>query len=168
MTPAQMIAAQKAAIAKLSALDGVWRGTGSMIDHPGQTPWHMTDTVRVGSALDGTVKLIELKDYLADGTVGFHALNTISYDPQKRVYVMTARGGGRSGNFSFRLTQDGYVWVIGSEARGLRYTGTIKGDTWNELGQTVAPGHDPVQMSQFTVRRIGSTDWPDGGAVPPR
>ena len=57
MSSAQMIAAEQAAIAKLGLLDGVWRGTGSMIDRPGETPRDMLDTLRVGSFLDGTVKV---------------------------------------------------------------------------------------------------------------
>jgi len=100
--------------------------------------------------------------------VGFHALNTIAYDPQKAVYVMSARGGGRSGNFSFRLTPDGYIWIIGTEERGLVYTGKVNDQNWSELGQGVGPGRPPVQMSEFTVHRIGNTDWPDAGAVPAR
>lgn len=160
-----MIAAEQAAIAKLGLLDGEWRGGGSMIDTPGQTPREMIDTLRVGSFLDGTVKVIEIRDYLPDGAIGFHAFNTISYDPAKSQYVMTARGGGRGGNFSFELTPTGYIWTIGSAQRGLRYRGTIKGDTWSELGESVAPGQAPIQMSQWNVHRVGPTHWPEEGAL---
>jgi hypothetical protein len=165
LTPTQMISAQQAAMAKLSGLDGMWRGTGSMIDRPGETPRHMTQSLRVGPFLDGTVKVIEVRGYLADGSLGFHAFNTISFDAQKGEYVITARAGGRSGNFSFRPTADGYVWIIGSTNRGLQYTGTLKDGNWTEVGEGIAPEHVVVHMSDWNVRKIGNTDWPEAGAV---
>ncbi|MBB6096498.1 hypothetical protein HNQ60_005420 [Povalibacter uvarum] len=168
MTPAQMIAAQRSAMAKLSSLDGVWRGSGWMIDQPGETPRQMTMTYRVGPALDRTIRIIEIRGYLADGSFGFHAFNTISFDAQKNAYVMNARAAGRSGAFDFELATEGYVWRIGGADAGLHYAGSIKDQVWKESGRAIAPGRDPVAMSEFTLRRVGDTDWPDAGAIGPK
>lgn len=164
-TPAQMVAQQQSAIARLPRMDGVWRGTGWMVDRPEDKPRQMTMTYRVGPFLDRTVKVIEIRGYLADGSLGFHAFNMVSFDSDKRAYVMNARAAGRSGAFDFELSPEGYVWRIGSGDSGLRYTGTIKDGVWKETGQSLAPGRTPVAMSEFTLRRVADTDWPEAGAV---
>jgi hypothetical protein len=168
MAPPQMVAAQQAAMERIGDLDGVWRGAGSMIDQPGETPRQMTMTLRVGPALDGALKVIDTRGYLAAGGLGFQNFNVISFDAQKGAYTMTARAAGRGGDFSFEPTADGYVWRIGSAAAGLRYTGVIKNGVWTEVGESIAPGREPVRMSEMTVRRVSDTTWPDGGAVGPR
>jgi hypothetical protein len=167
-TPAAMVAVQQSAMARLKPLDGLWRGTGEMIDRPGETPRHMAYTLRVGPFLDGTVKLIEIRGILADGSLGFHAFNTVYFDAGKGEYRISARAGGRSGDFAFRATGDGYVWEIGPTGNGLRYTAHMRDGVWTETGEALAPGREAVQLSSNEVRRIGSTDWPEAGAVPAR
>jgi hypothetical protein len=139
-----------------------------MIDQPGETPRRMTMTARVGPFLDDAVKVVETRGYLADGRAGFHAFNVVSFDAQKGEYAMTARAAGRGGVFSFRPIADGYVWQIGSGDSGLRYTATVKAGVWTEVGESLAPGRAPVRMSEMSLRRVGATDWPEAGAVPPR
>lgn len=168
-TPAQMVAAQQAAIAKIAYLDGIWRGSGWMIDRPGETPRQMTMTYRVGPFLDGTVRIIEIRGYLADGKLGFHAFNTVSFDSQTGQYVMNARAAGRSGAFSFQAAGErNYAWQIGSLTAGLHYTGKVENGVWTEIGRAISPGAEPVIMSDYTLRRVGDTDWPEAGALGPR
>ena len=167
-TPAQMVSSQQVAIGKLAALDGVWRGTGWIMDQPGDAPRQLTQTLRAGAFLDGTLRLLEIRGYQADGSIGFHAFNTISFDTQKGSYVMTARAGGRSGNFTFQATANGYTWNIGDGASGLKYTATIKDGVWTETGEALAAGRTPIKLSEWTMRRVGSTDWPEGGALAPK
>jgi hypothetical protein len=168
MTPPQMVAAQQAAMARINALDGVWRGAGWMIDAPGETPRRMTITERVGPFLDGAVKVIETRGYLAAGGLGFHAFNTVSFDAQKGQYAMTARAAGRGGDFAFEPTADGYTWRIGPEGRGLRYVGVLKDGTWTEYSESLSPDRAPIRMSEMTLRRVGDSSWPEAGAIPPR
>jgi hypothetical protein len=164
-TSAQMIERQQSAMMKLGALDGLWRGTGWIKDRPADAPRQLTQTLRAGSLLDGTLKLLEIRGYQADGAIGFHAFNTISFDSQKNSYVIIARAGGRSGNFSFEVTADGYIWYIGDGKQGLRYTATVKDDSWTEVGESLTPGSAPVRVSEWTLRRVGKTEWPEGGAL---
>jgi len=166
--PAAMVAAQQQAMQRMAALDGVWRGEAWMVDNPGEARRVMTQTLRVGPFLDGAVKLMETRGYLADGTLGFHAFNTLGFDAEKNTYVMDARAAGRAGLFSFRPTPDGYVWEIGGGGRGLRYTGVVKGGVWTEVGESLSPDRAPITVSSMTLRRVGDTDWPEAGAIPPR
>jgi hypothetical protein len=167
-TPAEAMRTQAEAMAKLAALDGVWRGDAWMINSPGETPIKMVETIRVGPALDGALRVIEIRGYLPDGKVGFHAFNTVSFDVQKGAYVMNARAQGRSGLFFFEPTPDGYRWRIGGPDAGLHYTATVKDGVWTERGESVAPGKPAVAMSEMKVRRVGTTPWPDGYAPGPK
>jgi hypothetical protein len=167
-TPAQMIAAQQAAMARLANMDGAWQGTGWMADRPGEPPRRMTMMYRVGLVLDRTTRVIEIRGYLADGSLGFHAFNTLGFDADSARYTMNARAGGRSGAFEFEPTPNGFVWRIGSKDAGLHYTASFANGEWKEVGQSVTPGRKTETVSEFTVRRLGDTDWPDGGAPSPR
>jgi len=167
--PVQWVAAQKAALAKLAYLDGEWRGTGWMIDAPGETPRHMTMTYRVGPFLDGTIRIIDIRGYLADGSYGFHAMNFISFDAQKKQYVMNARAAGRSGLFSFQVTgAQTYAWQIGSPTAGLHYESVIDNGEWIQIGRRIAPDAESLTMSDYRLRRVGPTDWPEAGALGPK
>jgi hypothetical protein len=167
-TPAQMVAAQQAAMAKFANMDGTWQGTGWMVDGPGDTPRRMTMLYRVGLVLDRTTRVIEIRGLLPDGSLGFHAFNTLGFDPDSARYTMNARAGGRSGAFEFELAPGGFVWRIGTKESGLHYTATFANGEWKETGRAVAAGGKAETVSEFTVTRTGDTDWPDGGAPAPR
>jgi hypothetical protein len=167
-TPAQWVAAQQAAMIPLAYMDGVWRGTGWMIDAPGETPRHMTMTYRIGPFLEGAVKVIEIRGYLADGSYGFHAFNMVSFDAQKGEYVMNARAAGRSGIFAFQLAgARKYTWQIGNPTTGLHYEGALENGEWIQIGRRIAPGAEPIIMSDYRLRRVADTDWPEAGAIGP-
>jgi len=168
MLPAERVAAQQEAMAKLSWMDGIWRGSGSMIDNPGETPRQMRETLRIGSFLDGTVKIVEIRGYLSDGKLGFHALNMISFNALTKQFEMTARAGGLSGVFPFRLADSGtgYLWSLGS-GDGIHYTGTLKDGVWHELGESGGKSRPTTWMSEMTVRRVSATEWPEAGAILP-
>jgi hypothetical protein len=164
--PAEMIAAQQMAIARLAGFNGEWRGEGWKSAEGGR----VTETVtqRVGSFLDGATQVIETRSYFPDGAITFHAFNNVAFDAGKAEYVMQARAGGRFGNFPFRATADGYVWELGFDGHGLRYTGTLKNGVWTEKTEQLAPDRPPETIAEFNVRRVGDTDWPEHGAMKPR
>lgn len=85
--PASLMAARKEAMNAFSAMDGVWRGPAWMI-LPTGAKVSMTQTERIGSFLDGTVKVVEGRGYFENGDVGFNALGIISYDPATKSYAM--------------------------------------------------------------------------------
>lgn len=92
-----LMAEQKAAINKLSWMDGTWRGPGSTQSPTGT--YTVTQTERIGPMLDGSVKVLEGKGYNPDGSVGFNAFAIISYDPATKAYVLHSYAGGRVGDF---------------------------------------------------------------------
>ena len=82
--PPVLIAAQREAMSKFAAMDGVWRGPAWTILPSGEKH-DITQTERIGPFLDGSVKVIEGRGYDADGKVTFNAFGTIFRDePQTR------------------------------------------------------------------------------------
>jgi hypothetical protein len=162
--PAALLAAQRAAMAPLAMMDGVWRGNAWTILPSGRH--EITQTERIGPFLGGSVKVIEGRGYDPDGTVTFNAFGTISYDPARHVYTLHSYAQGRSGDFTLTPTADGYVWEIPAGPMTIRYTATIRDGAWREVGDRIVPGREPVRFFEMNLRRVGDTDWPAAGAVP--
>lgn len=165
--PAAAVAAQKEALAKLSFLDGLWRGPAWTISPSGEKHT-VTQTERVGPFLDGAVRVIEGLGYEADGRVAFNALGVISYNPATSAYSLRSYAMGRSGDYVLTLLADGVRWEIPAGPMTIRYTATVKDGTWHEVGERIVPGKEPVRFTELTLKRIGDTTWPAGGAVAPR
>lgn len=161
----QAIAAQKEAMKALSMLDGTWRGPGWVL-MPDGTKKEMTQTERVGSFLDGAVKVIEGRGYEANGSVGFNAFAIISYDAAKKTYSMRSYALGRQADFAVTPTADGFKWEHPMGPITISYTATIKDGVWHEVGERSAKGQPPVTFLELTLKRIGNSDWPAAGAVP--
>jgi hypothetical protein len=162
--PAATLAAQRAAMAPLAMMDGVWRGPAWTILPSGRHD--ITQTERIGPFLDGSVKVLEGRGYDASGAVTFNAFGTISFDPATRVYSLHSYAQGRSGDFVLTPTADGYVWEIPAGPMIIRYTAVIKDGAWREVGDRIMPGREPVRFFEMNLRRVGDTDWPAAGAVP--
>ena len=81
--PAQLAAAQKEALARLSYMDGVWLGT-AQTTLPGGEKHVVTQTERIGPFLDGSVKVIEGRGYVESGKLTFNAFGTGSFNPATR------------------------------------------------------------------------------------
>jgi hypothetical protein len=158
--------AQRQAMTALSMMDGIWRGPATT-QLPGGAH-SVTQTERIGSFLGGTLKVIEGRGYNADGTVGFNAFGVISYDPQRKAYEFRSYAMGQAGTFTFRPTATGYVWEIPAGPMTIRYAATITKTTWNEVGDRIVPGKEPVRFFEMNLSRAGDTDWPLGTPVPPK
>lgn len=165
--PATRIAAQREAMGALSSIDGTWRGPAWTILPTGEKHT-LTQTERVGSFLGGSVKVIEGRGYEADGTIGFNAFGIVSYEPDSKAYTLHSYAMGNSGDYALTPNADGYVWEIPAGPMTIRYTAVIKDGTWHEVGDRIAPGRDPVRFFEMTLTRVGDTDWPAAGAVPPK
>ena len=165
--PAVLIAAQKEAMAKLSFMDGVWRGPASMTTPTGEKH-DVTQTERVGPFLDGSVKVIEGKGYAADGKVSFNAFAIISYNVDKRAYNMRSYAQGNSGDFVLTPTADGFVWEIPAGPMIIRYTAVIKDGAWKEVGDRIMPGREPIRFIELNLKRVGDSTWPGAGSVSPK
>ena len=162
-----LIAQQRAAMAKLSFMDGVWRGPASTLLPSGEKHT-VTQTERIGPFLDGAVKVIEGRGYDTKDNVTFNAFGIVSYDPAKKAHAMRSYTMGRAGDFALTPSDSGFVWEIPAGSMTIRYTAVIRGGKWREIGQRVVPGGDPVQFFEMNLVRVGDSSWPAGGAIPPR
>ena len=158
--------AQREAMAPLQIIDGVWRGPAWTLQPNGEKR-HLIQTERIGPFLQGTVRVIEGRGYLADGKVGFNALGIVSYDPAKKTYALRSYAMGYSGDFAFRPSADGYAWDISAGPdTTIHYVATVRDGTLHEVGDRVVAGQPPVRIFEMTLKRIGDTAWPAGDAVP--
>jgi hypothetical protein len=162
--PRPTIAAQREAMAALKPMDGVWRGTAWTLLPSGERH-DIVQTERIGPFLDGSVKVIEGRGYEPDGRTGFNALGIVSYDPATRSYSMRSYALGRSGDFAFVPTPDGYTWEIPAGPARIRYTAVIKDGTLHEVGDRLVPDRPPLRFFEMTLKRLGDSDWPAAGAV---
>jgi len=165
--PAAIISAQKEAMSPLAYMDGVWRGPAWTILGSGEKH-NITQTERIGPFLDGSVKVIEGRGYDADGKVTFNAFGTISYDPGKKTYTLHSHAMGNVGDFVLTPTADGYTWEIPAGPITIRYTAVIKDGNWKEVGDRIAPGKEPVRFFEMNLKRVGDSNWPAAGAIPPK
>jgi hypothetical protein len=160
---ASLIAAQRQAMAILAPMDGVWRGPATTVLPSGET--HViTQTERVGSFLDGSVKVMEGRGYEADGKVGFNALGIISHTSGKG-YTLHSYAQGYAGDFKLQATADGFVWEIPAGPMTMRFTATIKDGIWHEIGERIVAGKDPVRYFEMRLQRVGDTSWPGEGTI---
>jgi hypothetical protein len=166
-TPAALLAAQREAMAPLAKMDGIWRGPAWTLLPSGEKH-AVTQTERIGPFLDGSVKVIEGRGYDAAGKVSFNAFGTISYNPATHAYTLHSHAMGNVGDFPLKLTADGYVWEIPAGPATIRYTAVIQGGMWREVGDRIVPGKEPARFFEMNLTRVGDTDWPVGGAVPPK
>jgi hypothetical protein len=158
---------QREKLAPLAKMDGQWRGTAWYMMQPGQK-MEITQTERVGSMLDGAVKVIEGRGYNDQGKVVFNAFATLAYDPAKEKCMMHSHSEGRVGDFEVQITDTGFKWEIPAGPMTIRYTATIEGDQWRETGERIVEGRDPIQFFEMNLTKIGETEWPSAGAVPPQ
>ena len=162
--PTKLIPAQQAALAKLSNMDGLWRGTAWTILPSGEKHT-ITQTERVGPFLGGSIKVIEGRGYDADGKVTFNAFGTISFNPGTAGYTLHSYAMGSVGDFVLTPTATGFVWEIPAGPMTIRYSATIKDNTWVEVGDRIFPSKDPIRFFEMTLKRIGDTTWPAAGEV---
>lgn len=163
--PAPVMAAQRAAMVPLAAMDGVWRGPAWTILDSGEKH-NVTQTERIGPFLDGAVKVMEGRAYDAEGKVAFNAFGTVSYDPTGKTYTLHSYAMGRVGDFPLTVTPDGYVWEIPAGPMKIRYTAVIKDGKWREVGDRIMPGQDPVRFFEMNLVRVGDSNWPAAGTIP--
>jgi hypothetical protein len=165
--PGALMAAEREAMGRLAMLDGAWRGTAWTITPRGKV--EVVHTERVGLMLAGTVRMIEGRSYLPNGTIPFVALGIISFNPGNGSYRMRSYAQGMAGDFALTVNPDGYAWEVPAGAGAvIRYRATVANGAWKEVGFRVAGAEAPVQVFEMNLKRIGETRWPVGEPVPMR
>ena len=166
--PATLMNAQRDAMAVLAKMDGQWRGPAWTI-LPNGEKHSIIQTERIGSLLNGTIKLVEGRGYEPDGRTGFNAFAVISFNPATRSYSLRSHAMGRYGEYVLKPTDDGYTWEIpAGPAMTIRYTASIKDGVLREVGDRLMAGKEPVRFFEMTLTRLGDSPWPASGAVAPK
>ncbi|MEO6365842.1 MAG: hypothetical protein ABIO38_07345 [Luteimonas sp.] len=165
--PAELIAAQRAALAPLAYMDGVWRGPATTVLANGKQ-LAIIQTERIGPLLDGSVKVIEGRGYDAAGKTVFNALGIVSFDLASKRYTLHSYAMGRSGDFAITPTATGYAWEIPAGPATIRYTVDIKDGIWHEIGERLTPDKPAARFFEMTLKRVGDTQWPAGGTIAPK
>lgn len=158
---------QRQAMARLSFMDGVWRGP-AWAQLPGGRR-EVTQTERAGPFLGGTVRVVEGRGYEADGRIGFNALGVISFDPATGAYSIRTFAQGSSGVYVLTLIEGGVVWEIPAGPNMvIRHSAMIGNGRWHEVSELVAEGRPAVRVAELDLRRVGDTSWPAAEPVPMR
>lgn len=157
---AQNALAQNASMQRLDLLKGTWVGEAKGMGPDGK-PYVVRQTERVGPMLNGDVLVIEGRGYRSDGTLAFNALGTVSADAKTGAYEFRAYAQGRSGTYRMEAIPNGVMWEIAAGPQAtVRYTITIEGGVWHEVGEYLAKDKEPRQIMEMTLKRTGDTDWP--------
>jgi len=153
-----MVESQQTAMARLDDLEGLWEGTGWLLE--GETKVSLAVALQSGKMLDGAMQLIEVRTRDGNGKIHLHGVNLIVYNTARHSYAIQAHAGGLFGDFTFKVTHDGYVWQLGDDNQGLRYTGVIHGGVWTETTERLGPGGAISQIGKFTLKRAKGLEWP--------
>lgn len=143
----------------LKKMDGLWRGTATIVTPTGER-LKLIQTERVGALLGGAVKVVEGRGYDEGGETRFNALGIISYDNAKRKLMMRSYAQGRTGDFEIKLTDDGFEWEIPMGPATIRYAAKLTAETWHEFGERVVDGQKPMRFFEMKLKRIGDSRWP--------
>lgn len=157
---------QRAAMQALSWLDGEWRGTATAKTGR-ETTVTMPHTERIGTAVGGSVRLIEGRSYNADGTTAFNALAVLSWDDAAGRYMMRSYANGQAIDVPLEGDANGFRWVVPSRGGEIRYETRLVDGEWIETGDYVMPGREPMRVIELRLRRIGDTGWPSADPVSP-
>lgn len=159
--------AQRDAMARLSFMDGEWRGTAVINSPAGRTT--LTQTERVGTHLGGSIRVVEGRGYAADGSTQFNAMAVIAWDPRAGAYTFRSYAQGYQGDYPFEATPTGFRWQTpAGPGATIQYEATITAERWHEVGHYVREGQPPLPYIEMDLRRVGDSDWPGAGAVSPQ
>lgn len=144
--------AAKRTTEQLAMLDGRWSGPAWVIAPDGKK-YELQQSETVCPAIFGEVRVMEGRGAMG-GITRFHAV-TILESKSDGTVAMRAYTPGRTGDYQFTLTSDGYEWGFAAGAASYRYKATIKGDRWTEIGEMqAAPGSAWSQMFSMDLRRV--------------
>ena len=123
---------------------------------------NVVHTERVGLSSAARSRSWREGRYLEDGSVGFNAFGIISFDPASRAYTLHSYAMGHKGDFPLTILPDGYVWEVpaGPGAK-IRYTATIGGGKWREVGDRIVGDAAPMRMFEMNLTRVGDSNWPE-------
>lgn len=165
--PNPNIEMQKQKMQVLDGLDGLWRGT-MWTRTPEGARQELTRTERVGSMLDGSIKVVEGRGYNSQGQLVYNGFGVIAWDLRTGKYTLRWHARGRVQTHELELIEDGYRWSMPFGPGVLVHTTRVRDGKWQEVGERTPAGGDPVRFLEIDLERIADTHWPSADPVPPR
>jgi hypothetical protein len=150
----------RADLAKFKDWAGRWEGEGWIEMGPqGRRTFRQTEHVQY--KLDGVVMEIEGVGWSKDDDTGkevkaFQALAVLARDPAGKGYAVHAfRDNGLSTVAKAEKTADGLIWTIEPGQGGkVRYTITLKGDRWEEIGEYSRDGQSWNKFLEMKLKKV--------------
>jgi hypothetical protein len=135
------IAAQRAAMERLSGMIGDWEGEASVMSPSPRTVYQRE---HVEADMDGLLLVIHGTGYATPERSGepiFRAFGVISFDDQRGVYEFRVYNAGRAATAEARFLEDGRLeWVMNFAPVMIRYRIALADNTWNEVGELSRDG----------------------------
>jgi hypothetical protein len=129
------------AMSQASYLIGRWAGDGQIRNAGGSH--YFTQTETVNAHLGGELLTIEGAGWDRDDpTRRVHAaMAVMTYDPERQRYLWRAYSAGQWTDTELHLLPQGFSWALDPAPRVvIRYTATIDGNTWEEIGEIAQNG----------------------------
>jgi hypothetical protein len=150
------LAAQRAAMQKLSFLVGKWTGEARLLLGPG-APATLIQTEEAQYKLDGLILVVEgVGRTKADGKLALQAFAICSYDDESGTYRMRAFNDGRFLETEVKLTDDGKGITWGFTSGPIRTSSAMRiteEGNWTELHQITIGSQPPRKYMELTVSR---------------
>lgn len=130
------LAAQHAAMDRLSGMLGDWRGEANVLF---PRPLTVFQSEHIERDMDGLLLVIHGTGYATADRAGapiFNAFGVISYDDARQIYEFRVYNDGRAATAEARFLDDGRLqWTMNFAPVIIRYTITLGADSWNEVGE---------------------------------
>jgi hypothetical protein len=135
------LAEQRAAMARIAGMVGDWQGEAN-VSFPAQRLVHQSEHIE--SAMDGLLLVIRGTGHASADRSGapiFNAFGVISYDDARDIYEFRVYNDGRAATATARFLDDGRLqWTMDFSPVIIRYTITLDGDAWREIGEMSRDG----------------------------
>jgi hypothetical protein len=146
--------AHQQAMQKLGFLVGEWEGSGSIAMGPGPRQTFVQHE-RIQFKHDGTLLLIEGNGKSPAGATVHDALAVVQFDPRSAGYKFRSFVAvGRYGEAEASVNGNTFVWTMkAGPQQTMRYTITIDGGVWREIGERSADGAAWTPFFEMTLKK---------------
>ena len=148
------LAAQRAAMQKLSFAIGKWAGEARLLRGPGE-PAILIQTEDAQYKLDGLILVIEgVGRNKADGKLALQASAIVSFDDESGTYRMRAFNDGRFLETEVKLTDDGKgaTWgFVSGQIKSSSVMRITEEGNWTELHEITIGSQPPRKYMELTV-----------------
>ena len=150
------VAKHKAEVGKLSWMVGTWEGEGW--SQRGSEKVEFVQTERIATKLDGQTLGVEGegRSKTDASKIVFRAVGVVFYDPYSSgVKLASWTDNGYWAVSPMTITKNGYSWIIDLPNSKTRYTATVAGGKWNEIGEWSADGKSWTKFLEMNLTKKG-------------